>query len=227
MLVYAQPVVDLRSGDVSHHQLLIRMCAEDGSIVSPGSFLPVDFSVIEDIDRWMLGQAATLSSCGIPVALHLSAQSVAQAWLLDCFREEIALMAADPSLLVVELTEAALLTNERVSRGFVRGANDLGARIALADFGLGSGDVSYMKGLPIDLLTIAYRFAADLANNEANQRVVRAAINVARKLGQATVAKGVDDERTLGMLCELGVDYALGPHIGEPAPIHQALAGAL
>ena len=77
-VVYAQPVVDLQTGDIGQYELLIRMVDGDGSLIPPGRFLPVaeEFEVMGEIDRWMTGQAVELAAPGHCVHLNLSAKSI-------------------------------------------------------------------------------------------------------------------------------------------------------
>jgi PAS domain S-box-containing protein len=226
-VIHAQPIVDIQTGNAIHHELLIRMCAEDGTIIPPGHFLPVaeEFAVIQDIDRWMLSQAVLLAASGVAVTVNLSAQSVGQRRLIDEFRKEIAVAGADPSLIIVELTETALLNDELEADWFVKGIRELGCRLALDDFGTGYGGFSYLKRLPVDFLKIDREFVRDLPENDASQHVVRAVVSLARGFGQRTIAEGVECEGALRMLRDLGVDYAQGFHIAKPKPIHEAITG--
>ena len=221
--VYAQPIVELQSGETVHHELLIRLCTADGRIVSSDLFLPVaeELSLLRRIDRWMLGHTALLAGCGIPVAVNLSAQSLAQPWLIGEFRAELSRAGADPSLIIVALTETALHANGRSAQGFARGLRSLGGRIALLGFDPGRGDLSSATGLPVDLLALG----CELLQRKAGRRFVREVVDLARESGRRTVAEGVEDEPTLRMLRELGVDYAQGHEIAEPGPIHEIVAG--
>jgi EAL domain-containing protein (putative c-di-GMP-specific phosphodiesterase class I) len=224
--IHAQPLIDLGTGVVVHYELLIRMCAEDGSIIAPGRFLPVaeEFGVIKEIDRWMVGHAVLLAASGVPVTVNLSAQSVAQPGLIDEFRKEITTAGADPSLIIVELTETALLDNEAEAERFACELRGLGCMLALDDFGTGYGGFSYLKRLPVDFLKIDREFVRDLPENEASQHVVRAVASLARSFGQRTIAAGVECEGALQMLRELDVDFAQGFHIARPMPIDEAIA---
>jgi hypothetical protein len=86
--------------------------------------------------------------------------------------------------------------------------HELGCRIALDDFGTGYGGFTYVKRLPVDYLKIDIEFVRDLPRNDASQHVVRAIVQLARDFGQKTVAEGVEDDETLTILREFGVDYA-------------------
>jgi EAL domain-containing protein (putative c-di-GMP-specific phosphodiesterase class I) len=96
--------------------------------------------------------------------------------------------------------------------------------VALDDFGTGYGGFTYIKGLPVDFLKIDVEFVRDLPDNPASAHVVRAVVNLARDFGHRTIAEGVEDDVTMEILRDLGVDFAQGYAIGRPAPLSERLA---
>ncbi len=121
--------------------------------------------------------------------------------------------------MVFEITETALLQDEKRARHFVTQLHDMGCKVALDDFGTGYGGFTYLKQLPIDYLKIDIEFVRDLTSNPASRNVVEAIVKLARDFGIKTVAEGVEDKATLSLLRDLGVDQAQGFHISRPAPI--------
>jgi PAS domain S-box-containing protein len=224
-VLYAQPIVDVATGATVQHELLIRMLEADGSLVAPGLFLPVaeQFGLIRDIDRWVIHEAVGLAAGGHPVEINLSADSLGDPDLFGYVARELAAAGADASLIVLELTETALLANEEAACGFLQQVARLGCQVALDDFGTGYGGFRYLKRLPVDFLKIDVEFVRDLPQDVASQHVVHAVVNLARGFGHRTVAEGVEDERTLELLREYGVDLAQGYAIGRPAPLADTL----
>ncbi len=96
---------------------------------------------------------------------------------------------------------------------------ELGCGLALDDFGTGFGSFTYLKRLPISYLKIDIEFVRDLVTNPANQHVVRAIVSLAQAFGLQTIAEGVEDEPTVQLLSDEGVDYAQGFYLGRPAPL--------
>jgi PAS domain S-box-containing protein len=223
-VLHAQPIIDLATGDTVQHELLIRMLEADGSLVPPGLFLPVaeQFGLIRDIDRWVIGEAAVLAANGHPVEINLSADSLGDPDLFGFVASELAARGADASLIVLELTETALLANDEAACRFLQQVERLGCQVALDDFGTGYGGFRYLKRLPVDFLKIDVEFVRDLPQDVASQHVVHAVVNLARGFGHRTVAEGVEDQRTLELLREYGVDFAQGYAIGRPAPLADA-----
>ena len=167
--LYAQPLLDLESGDVTSFELLLRMIGTDGEVIPPGAFLPVAErrGMIRTIDRWVIAQAVDLLAdvtgglrddvvAGGPLRLHvnLSGRSLADADFLGYIRAQLDRGGVDPSRLVFEVTETAAIANVDDACGFLTSLSALGCGIALDDFGAGFGSLHYLKNLPIDLLKI-------------------------------------------------------------------------
>jgi PAS domain S-box-containing protein len=225
-VLYAQPILDLTTNEVVQHELLLRMREPDGEIVGPAAYLQIaeEHNLIGDIDRWVIRRASQLAARGLPVELNVSGGSISDPELIThieaCLRET----GADPALMVFEITETALVSDEEAGRNFVQRVHELGCKLALDDFGTGYGGFTYLKQLPVDYLKIDIEFVRDLRTSEASLHVVQAVVNLARGFGMHTVAEGVEDAETLSLLKTLGVNYAQGYHIARPGPLEDAFA---
>jgi PAS domain S-box-containing protein len=221
LVLYAQPIIDVHSRAVVAHELLLRMVDRDGAIIAPIRFLPAaeQFGLIEEIDRWVLAQAAQLAGRGLKVHFNISAKSLGSRELINDLVAALRDTGAALGLLVCEITETALASDEVVAEAFVHELRELGCEIALDDFGIGYGGFAYLKRLPITVLKIDIEFVRDLVENAQNQHVVKAIVNLAQGFGRQTIAEGVETEATLELLEEYGVDYAQGFAIGRPAPL--------
>jgi len=223
-VLYAQPIVDLSSGDVIQRELLLRMREPNGEIVAPGAFLPIaeQWGLIGQIDRWVIERAIEIANAGGPVELNLSAHSIGDPSVLSEIESALKRTGLDPRKLVFEITETALIANATAASEFAERLHDLGCKLALDDFGTGYGGFTYLKQFPLDLLKIDIEFVRDLPTNPASEHVIGAVVSLARAFGLQTVAEGVEDAQTLDLLRELGVDCAQGYHIARPGPIEDA-----
>jgi len=219
LVVYAQPLLDLGTGASAGHELLIRMLGAGGDLIAPARFLPAaeQYGLVTDIDRWMLGQAVALVARGHPVAVNLSPRTIGTSKIIEDLQGALTSAGADPALLVLELTEAAMTVHGPAAAGLIAAIRATGCRIALDHFGTGHGGFTYLRRLAFDYLKIDAEFVRDLPDNAASQDVVRAIVQLARGLGQRTVAEGVENEGTIDLLRDLGVDLAQGFAIGRPA----------
>ncbi len=227
-VVHSQPIVDVGTGALVGEELLIRMQDVDGTIIPPGAFLPAAerYGLIYDIDVWMVGVAARLAVAGRHVAVNISAWTLGRPTALEAIEAAIEHHRCDPRLLCMEITETALINDLEEASRFAFGLRDLGVGLALDDFGTGYGSLSHLKNLPVSFIKIDIEFVRDLANNPQSRNVVKALVALARGGGQQTIAEGVEDEETLALLRELGVDHVQGYLIGRPQPLSHGHAPA-
>jgi PAS domain S-box-containing protein len=220
LVLYSQPIVPLCGGH-RREELLIRMLGRDGELIPPGSFLPVAerFGLIGEIDRWVMTQAVQLAAAGRRVQVNLSAHSIRHRDLLALIDHELRTAGADPANVVFEITETALMDDVESGERFARELVEIGCGVALDDFGTGFGSFTYLKRLPVTYLKIDCDFVREIVTNQANQHLTKAIIGLAQGFGYQTIAEGVEDEQTLELLRQLGVDYAQGFIFGDPVPV--------
>jgi EAL domain-containing protein (putative c-di-GMP-specific phosphodiesterase class I) len=197
------------------------MVGRNNEIIAPDAFLGVaeKYGLITEIDQWVVKQAIRLAAEGRHVGANISAESIVTQDLLTFIEHQIHEAGAEPSNIVFEITETALMRDIDKGEIFARGVVDLGCSLALDDFGTGFGTFTHVKKLPIAFLKIDIEFVRDLAENSANQHVVKAIVNLAQGFGSQTIAEGVEDEETLNLLRELRVDFAQGFHLGRPVAL--------
>lgn len=229
--LYAQPIVELATGEVRQHELLLRMLDEQGDIILPASFIAVAerFDLMQDIDRWVVARAIRLMGeqrqAGRELAfeVNIAGSSTGDPELLTIIEHELQANGVNPANLVLEVTETTAVANIPRAQQFAARLAELGCRFALDDFGAGFGSFYYLKHLPFDLLKIDGEFVRSCTTNQTDQLLIRAAVDIARGLGKKTIAEYVGDDETVELLRSLGVDYGQGFHIGLPAPLVQRL----
>ncbi len=236
-VLHAQPMLDLRTGTVTQYELLLRAVEVNGELVLPGVFLDIAerSGLIQEIDRWVVRRAIRMlgehRAAGeqITLSVNLSGRAFADRDLLSIIQTELSAASVDPAALILEVTETAAITNMDDAQRFVRTLEAIGCGFALDDFGVGFSSFSHLKYLPVDYLKIDGSFIRDLPRNPIDQQLVQAIVNVARALGKQTIAEFVNDDETIRLLTEYGVDFAQGYHIGVPALLpepHQRDAAA-
>jgi len=229
--LYCQPILDLRTGRISQYELLLRMIDGDGEVLLPRAFLGVAerYGLMNDIDRWVVEEAIGLvadseeEGNGPPLEVNLSAKSLGDPRFPQWVEERLEASGIDASRLIFEITETAAIANMDEAKNFVNRLTRLGCRFALDDFGAGFGSFHYVKYLPVDYVKIDGDFVRNLSQSTTDQSVVKAVVQLARGLGKKSVAEFVDDERTVQLLREYGVDYAQGFYIGVPVPVRDPL----
>ncbi len=229
--LYAQPIVELRSGEVRQHELLLRMLDERNEVIPPAAFIGIAerFDLMQEIDRWVVSRAIRQMGAqrraghDVVFEVNISGGSTGDPDLLLLIEEELRASEIDPVNLVLEVTETVAVANIPRAQQFAARLAELGCRFALDDFGAGFGSFYYLKHLPFDILKIDGEFVRGCTTSQTDQLLIRAAVDIARGMGKQTIAEYVGDHDTLELLRELGVDYAQGFHIGRPSPLEQLL----
>jgi diguanylate cyclase (GGDEF)-like protein/PAS domain S-box-containing protein len=222
LVLHAQRIIALRRTlAVPMFELLVRMRDEHGNLIPPSSFLPTaeQFGPIRDIDRWVLERALEFAARGNHVGVNLSARTLADPDLAARVVAELARTGARPEHVTFEFTETAAVSSMEDAHALTDSLCALGASVALDDFGTGFGTFVLLKHLPVTALKIDTEFVTGLSTSPADQRIVRAIVQIATEAGMATVAEGVQDAGALALLREYGVDYAQGYHIARPGPL--------
>ena len=225
-VLYAQPVFDLRSMEVHSHELLIRMREPNGHLRAPGRFLPAAerSGLIVEIDEWVIRRGAALAARGHDVSVNVSAASVGTPGFIETVAAILDAAGTDPRRVIMELTETAVVEDERPAREFINAMRALGCAFALDDFGTGYGGFTHIKHLAIDYLKIDREFVRDLDRDASSRHVVEIIVSLAGRFGLRTVAEGVESRACLEALSDLGVDYAQGYRLKRPSPLGSVFA---
>jgi len=222
--LYAQPIVDLTTGEARRYELLLRLREDDG-IVLPAKFIHIAErqGLIGDVDRWVVANAMSViaghADPEAKFAVNLSGASMSDPALLGFIEQSIGENGVDPARLIFEVTETAAIADIDAARAFVQRLHEVGCAVALDDFGSGFGSFTYLKYLPIDYLKIDGDFIRQLPGSLEDRLLVKAIVGVARGLGKRTIAEHAGSDETIALLRAYGVDYAQGFHLGLPQPV--------
>ncbi|SEI37902.1 bifunctional diguanylate cyclase/phosphodiesterase [Frateuria terrea] len=206
-------------------ELLLRFRGEDGTLVSPGAFIPAAerYGLMPLIDRWVIETALSnldrLHPAGAAlrtVAINLSGASIDDETLADRIIELLRLHRVAPGRVCFEITETVAVRQLTTVIRFVTRLREVGCRIALDDFGVGMSSFSYLKHLPADIIKIDGSFIRDMLSDPISHAMVRAVTDIAHRLGLVVIAEWVTDEAIMASLRELGVDMAQGYSLHQP-----------
>ena len=235
--LHAQPIADIgpncRSGRIRHFEFLLRLADDDGREITPWQIIQAAerYGLMRRLDRWVIVRAletVARHAPGLPpgtgFSINLSGQSAADPTLIDFIVAAYERFGIEPSMIGFELTETAAISHFDTAVELVRGIRALGSHVSLDDFGSGLSSFGYLKNLPIDVLKIDGQFVREIADNPVDRSMVRAMSEIARAMDIRTVAEFVEDQRSVDVLVEIGIDRAQGYHIGKPMPVGDALA---
>ncbi len=227
-LLYAQPVVSLRAERIPRFELFVRLHDRQGTIVGPGTFLPVAerHNLVQEIDRWVIQRAIDLlatvgSGARTRLFVNLSGQSVGNLDLLGFISDELLRKSVAPESLVFEVTETSAIGNITRAQEFASRLSSIGCEMALDDFGAGFASFYYLKHITSNFVKIDGEFIRNLANDPTNRLLVKALVDITHGMGKRTVAEHVEDVSALSMLDSYGVDFVQGRLLAEPKPVSE------
>ena len=117
-----------------------------------------------------------------------------------------------------EVTETAMIANEKLAAAALRKLRQAGVQIALDDFGTGFSSLALLHKFPFDSLKIDHSFVSRMTSERRSLDIVASTLLMAERLGLKTVAEGVEDQATLDCLAEIGCNMVQGYYLGRPAP---------
>ncbi len=231
LTLYSQSIVPLNGkGDMPpHREVLVRLFAEDGSLIPPGNFIPAAerYNLMPAVDRWVVkaafeylaGHLAREGQDFFILNINLSGASFMEEGFLDFVMEQLDHYAVPREMICFEVTETSTIANLDEATRFISALRDAGCKFALDDFGSGLSSFGYLKRLPVDYLKVDGSFIKDILDDPIHCAMVEAINQVGHIMGIRTVAEFVEDEATMKHLGKLGIDYAQGYHIEKPAPL--------
>lgn len=118
-----------------------------------------------------------------------------------------------------EITETVAISNWVLARALIADLTAVGCRFSVDDFGSGVSSFSYLKNLPVSFLKIDGHFIQNIHNDPVDRSIIEAVSHMAHSLNIQTIAEWVENERTLDVLTDIGLDFAQGNYIGTPEPL--------
>ncbi len=221
--VHYQPLVDLRTNEVSGCEALLRWRHPERGMVSPAEFIPIaeDTGLINELGDWVLrtacNEAATWPA-HVRVAVNVSPVQLKCDTLALRIASALAASGLDPRRLEIEITEAVLIRDDESALSILHQLRTIGVRIALDDFGTGYSSLSYLKRFPFDKIKIDRCFVADIAETSGAPVIVQAVVNIAAASNMTTVAEGVETAAQREMLRSLGCTEMQGYLFSAPKP---------
>jgi diguanylate cyclase (GGDEF)-like protein/PAS domain S-box-containing protein len=221
-----QPIVNLRSGEVTGLEALVRWRHSERGLLDPVDFVSIaeDGGLIEPIGRWVQERAARQvlewhelrpDARPLDVAINLSARQVSHRDLPATIAEVIARTGLDPVHLHLEITETVLVEESAAAIATLEALNELGVRLVLDDFGTGYSSLAYLSRFPFHALKIDRSFVDTLGVEQEGTAIVEAVIGMARALSLEVIAEGVEKQIQLDELVRLDCDYGQGHFFHE------------
>ena len=224
-ILYYQPQIDLRKGEVFGVEALIRWENEELGLVSPGEFIPLAerTGLIIPIGNWVLKQACIeakrfhqLGFSNLKMGINLSARQFADDKLIEKVNESLSETNLKPSSLELEITESVIMQDIQESVRKLIKLKELGVEFSIDDFGTGYSSLSYLKEFPIGTLKIDRSFVDQVPADRNDTAIVKAIIDLAHNLNLNVIAEGVENPDHVKFLEDNNCDRIQGYYFGRP-----------
>ncbi len=228
--VYYQPLFSLENGVISGAEALLRWEHSEHGFVSPREFVPLaeGSDLIVRIGRWVVEQACAdlrrILDAKLhpgPVSINVSARQLGDPGFVNDVIESLQRHAIHPCYLQLEVTETTVAQNRDIAIDILKRLRNHGIRIAIDDFGTGYSSLSYLQNLPFDVIKIDKSFVDLIGKDESSDNICRTIIRMARELGKASIAEGVEEEAQVEFLEANGCDIVQGYHYSRPLPMDE------
>ena len=212
-VLYYQPKVNMKTGNVIGAEALIRWQHPQRSLLPPAAFLPIieNHSLSIALGEWVIDTALTqlsvwrMAGLDIPVSVNIGARQLQQ----QDFVPQLSILLAkhpdlDPACLELEILETSALEDMAEVYDNIHACREMGVRFALDDFGTGYSSLTYLKRLPVDILKIDQSFVCDMLDDPDALAIVQGVIGLATAFRRQVIAEGVETVAHGTLLLSLG-----------------------
>jgi EAL domain-containing protein (putative c-di-GMP-specific phosphodiesterase class I) len=232
LVLFYQPKADIRTGQVTGVEALVRWQHPEHGLTFPDEFIPLaeHTGLIRPLTLYVLNEA--LKQCyewkqqgiELSVAVNLSVRNLLDMELANDIERLLETWSVDPSMLKLEITENTIMVDPPRALEVLTRLRDIGAGLSIDDFGTGYSSLSYLKRLPVDEIKIDRSFVMNMPSSENDQQIVRSTVDLGRNLGLKVVAEGVETKDIWRDLATLGCDVAQGYYLTRPIPPEELVA---
>ncbi|WP_142829546.1 putative bifunctional diguanylate cyclase/phosphodiesterase [Planococcus soli] len=227
MVLYYQPITDLKSGQLSAMEALIRWNHPELGLVPPDRFIPVseETGQIVSIGRWVLHTACAQNKAwqdqGYPpikICVNISTIQLQQLNFVQTVKAILEETGLSAKWLELEVTESILLVDTELLKCSLQSLKELGVSMSIDDFGTGYTSLSYLRQFSFDRVKIDRSFVEDISTDLNGKAITASIISLAHQLNMTVVAEGIEDIAQLTFLQSQQCDEGQGYYFGRPLP---------
>jgi diguanylate cyclase (GGDEF)-like protein/PAS domain S-box-containing protein len=228
--VHYQPLYSLDGQRILGAEALVRWRHPVNGLISPMKFIPMaeETGLIMPLGRYVLEQACRQVrsirdrlAIDLPISVNLSPRQFQESGLLSQVAAALDATGLPSESLIFEITETMVMEDLSGAREVMKKLNRLGVRLAIDDFGTGHSSLAYLKQFPVHEVKVDRAFIEGVAKSSVDSAIVRAVIDLARAIGIAAVAEGVETREQVAGLKKLGCQVAQGFYYSHPLPAEE------
>jgi diguanylate cyclase (GGDEF)-like protein len=224
--LHFQPKISLPNGEPCGAEALVRWRHPELGYLAPDEFIGAaeQAGTIVHLSRYVLQRAVQYcrewrdQNYELGISVNLAARDLQDEYLPHFVLQILEEQDIEPHCLTLEITENSVMQDVNLSITVLECLRDVGVRISIDDFGTGHSSLAQLKNIPLHELKIDRSFVSDVLEDNQNEAIVRATIELAHNMGLEVCAEGVEDEKTLRYLSDAGCEQAQGYYLSKPVP---------
>lgn len=230
LILNYQPIIRLDTRGIEGVEALVRWKHPTRGIIMPDEFIPIaeETGMISDLGGWVLRTAVgqlqqwrsdpLTASHNFTMRINVSAADLQRLEFVEDVRDALAEAGLDPSLLVLELTESAVIQGNDLDRYTLNSLRRLGVGLEIDDFGTGYSSISYLRRLPVDAVKVDRTLLAALGSDPSQPALLAAVLQLIRACGLNAVWEGIETEEQADYLLSIGCTSGQGYFFSRPLP---------
>ena len=227
--IFLQPVYNIVKNSIESAEALVRWFHPANGMISPGKFIPVferngfivkvDRFVWEEVCKFINNQREETGDV-LPISVNVSRLNFYNLDLLEFLLGLLEKYDLEPWMLKLEITESTYMDNSHQLMSIIRVFREEGFPVLMDDFGSGYSSLNMLKNLPVDVLKVDMAFVRELEESERAYMILKFIMNLAHNLGMDVVVEGVETQKQLDYLVNLGADKIQGYFFSRPLPVN-------
>lgn len=224
-VLYYQPQFNIKSGNITAIEALLRWNDPEFGLILPSKFIPIanKMGLMHEIGFWVLKEACTqinswrnLGIINTRVTVNMSSDNFQSQYILDTLQKVLDETGVTPELLGLDITESYFLSNSVNIEKAVSDLKQLGVHISIDDFGGAQSSFSLLKDVPVDCIKIDKILIEKLSTDKKSELIVKALIDLVHSMGIKAVAEGVDTPENVEILKKMNCDDIHGFLLSAP-----------
>jgi diguanylate cyclase (GGDEF)-like protein len=234
-LLYYQPIIRLKTGELAGFEALVRWNQRDRGFVLPSAFIPAaeETGLIMALGQWIFREACRqLRSWhdlfpqypNLTMSINLSNRQFGQSDLISQIKSALHDTRVRGDCIRLEITESMVMGDVDAAIDLMLKLKSLDLKLAIDDFGTGYSSLSYLHRFPMDTLKVDKSFVGRLEKSNEDRAIIHTILTLGQKLGMEVVAEGVETLEQVNMLRQEHCDYGQGYFFAKPLPAEAAEA---